>query len=79
MKDWLDEMRKTINENIPFVLVGNKTDLVPEIGEVIEKKTINVFVKEERCIYLETSAKTGLNVESAFERLTEQMVKKTKT
>ena len=77
MKDWLSEMHQTIREQIPFVLVGNKADLIPEIGEVIDHKTIESFVKNEKCVYVETSAKTGKHVEDAFIELTNQMVQKT--
>jgi small GTP-binding protein len=78
MKDWLSEMYETIQEKIPMILVGNKADLIPEIGEVIDRNLIDAWVKSEKCVYLETSAKTGQNVEEAFIELTHNMVKKAK-
>ena len=54
-------------------------DLIPEIGEVIDRNILELFVKEEKCIYIETSAKTGQNVEEAFTKLTKKMVKNSKS
>jgi len=79
MRDWLSEMYETIHEQIPFVLVGNKADLIPEIGEVIDRKAIDLFIQNEKCYYVETSAKTGKHVEDAFIELSAQMVKKMRT
>jgi small GTP-binding protein len=63
---WLEEVRKGCGE-IPIVLVGNKTDLpakvAPEQGEQ--------FAKERGMLFVESSAKTGLNVGLAFERLSQ--------
>jgi Ras-related protein Rab-11A len=76
MKNWLSEMRSIINHDIPVVIIGNKSDLIPEIGLVIDRNEIDKYVKKEGCIYIETSAKTGDNVENAFIELTLRMVKK---
>jgi Ras-related protein Rab-11A len=76
MKKWVSEMRSIINDDIPKVVIGNKSDLIPEIGQIIDKDEVNEYIKNEGCLYIETSAKTGDNVENAFHELTNRMVKK---
>ncbi|MFX0082591.1 MAG: Rab family GTPase [Candidatus Hodarchaeota archaeon] len=75
MKTWLSEMRSIMIKEIPKVIVGNKSDLIPEIGQIIDKNTVEQYAKNENCLYIETSAKTGENVEKAFLELTRRMVK----
>lgn len=49
----------------PIVLVGNKVDLVRQVSEEEGKKLAGEF----NVPYLETSAKTGQNVDEAFRKL----------
>ncbi|MFW9867619.1 MAG: GTP-binding protein [Candidatus Thorarchaeota archaeon] len=70
MKNWLLEMKSIMNRDIPKVIVGNKSDLIPEIGEVIDRTKPKKYAEKEDCLYIETSAKTGENVEKAFMELT---------
>jgi len=74
IKKWLKEFRQFAGNNIPFILIGNKADLVEDIGEVIKKSEAQKFAENERSIYIETSAKTGDNVEEAFIQLVRIMV-----
>ena len=76
MKNWLTEMRSLMANDIPKVIIGNKSDLMPEIGQIIDKSAVEQYAKKEHCSYFETSAKTGDNVEKAFFELTQGMVKK---
>ncbi|TFG10100.1 MAG: GTP-binding protein [Promethearchaeota archaeon] len=75
MKDWIYELKQLTHENIPFVLVGNKLDLVEDVGRFIDKVDIKKFAKAEGSIYIETSAKTGENIEGAFIELCLRMAK----
>jgi len=75
MQEWIYEMKQLTYENIPFVLVGNKVDLVKDVGRFIDKVDIKKFAKNEGSIYIETSAKTGENVEGAFIELCLRMAK----
>ncbi|MFX1418026.1 MAG: Rab family GTPase [Promethearchaeota archaeon] len=76
MKTWISEMKSIINDDIPKIIIGNKADLIPEIGQIIDKSEIKVYSEKEGCYYIETSAKTGENVENAFLELTNHMVRK---
>ena len=76
MKEWLSEMRSLVINDIPSIIIGNKSDLIPEIGHIIDKSEVEEFAKKQGCLYAETSAKTGDNVEKAFLELTLRMVKK---
>jgi len=63
---WHREIKKSVEniETVPVVLIGNKSDLVDQIQvstEDIEKKA-----QEYSFHYIETSAKTGENVQDAF-------------
>ena len=76
MKTWLSEMRSIVIDDIPKVIIGNKSDLIPEIGQIIDRSEVEEYAKKEGCFYVETSAKTGENVENAFLELTNHMIKK---
>ncbi|MBY8991352.1 MAG: GTP-binding protein [Candidatus Lokiarchaeota archaeon] len=75
MKDWLIDMRSIIEYKIPLLILGNKSDLLSEVGEVIDREEPKRFAEQEESFYLETSAKTGNNVEQAFNEFTKQMLK----
>jgi len=78
MRKWLKEMKQFAGGDVPFLLIGNKLDLIEQVGEVINRKEAMEFAENEGSIYIETSAKTGNNVESAFVGLTNKMVKNLK-
>jgi small GTP-binding protein len=62
---WISSIKKTVKKAIPMILIGNKVDLEREI-EVEEAEDL---AQRLSCEYLETSAKTGINVEHAFEKI----------
>ena len=73
-RKWLTEIRQFAGENIPFVLIGNKADLIEDVGVVIDRKEAEAFAKKEGSIYIETSAKTGVQVDEAFTELTRRII-----
>jgi small GTP-binding protein len=76
MKTWISEMHSILGADIPKVIIGNKSDLIPEIGRVIDRDDIEEYTKNQGCVFIETSAKTGENVENAFQKITHRMIKR---
>jgi len=72
--DMIDEYFNEIRErsgNIPIFLVGNKIDLIEDIGETIPREKIIQKVNQYYLFeYIETSALENENVEKLFYRLT---------
>jgi small GTP-binding protein len=62
---WISSIKKTVKKTIPMILLGNKLDLKREV----DKEEAEDSAKRLNCEYLETSAKTGENVELAFESI----------
>ena len=62
---WISSIKKSVKKNIPMILLGNKNDLSREVP-IDEAKEL---ADRLSCEYLETSAKTGDNVETAFDKI----------
>ncbi len=62
LRGWLDSFRSVVGD-MPVMILGNKADLERKFTSA----ELEAFAKEAGCRSLETSAKTGLNVESAFQ------------
>jgi len=72
---WIEEMLKNVNKKIPIVLVGNKIDLrdnAPGAISTEEGIKLRKEIMEKyglRALFIETSAKTGENVDKAFQNM----------
>ncbi|PRP77265.1 hypothetical protein PROFUN_14477 [Planoprotostelium fungivorum] len=55
------------SDDVPLVLVGNKSDLVKE--RVITSVEANELASKMKCRYVETSAFSGSNIEYAFQEI----------
>jgi len=63
---WIDELKyKVENENMILFLVGNKCDASDEERKVAKNRA-KKFADDNNCLFFETSAKNGYNVEQAF-------------
>jgi len=69
LKSWLGSFRSVVGD-MPVIILANKADLEKKItlSEVEE------FGKEVGCTVFETSAKTGLNVELAFQEIGKKLL-----
>lgn len=79
ISDWVREIKNNISKQIPMILVGNKIDLRPETnsmtseqGELLAKQ----LSKEAKIpiTYIESSAKTGENLDSIFSSIANAIV-----
>jgi small GTP-binding protein len=61
---WYNDIKDCVPQNIPIVIVGNKSDLIDEI--VISEEEIKEISKKYGFHYILTSAKTGMAVNDAF-------------
>jgi len=64
---WLEEAKRLITQDVAFILVGNKSDVRSE--SKVSTNEAAAFAHENNLMFLETSAKTGTNVEEAFMQL----------
>lgn len=68
VKIWLNDIKKNCNiENVPKILVGNKSDL--SLNRKIPYEEIIEFVNLIDITYIETSAKENKNIDKVFEVL----------
>ena len=73
IKTWHQEITEA-TPSISLILVGNKIDLVDE--KEVTTTEGEALAKELGLSYIETSAKTGENINDAFKMLALQMIKK---
>ena len=75
-RKWLTEIRQFSNGNIPFLLIGNKVDLLEDGRVVIDREEARAFAEKECSIYIETSPDMTVIFEEALRELTRRIVDK---
>ena len=70
-------MNQILERKVPLVILGNKSDLIPQMGESLNQDELYHFAENLNSVYLETSAKTGDHVQEAFAQLTKMIIKNT--
>ena len=61
--------------NVSVIIVGNKIDL--EKDRVITTEQGKTLANEMGCLFLETSAKNGINCDEVYKLLVQEILKKT--
>jgi len=64
MNSWLEECRQQADGALTVVLIGNKRDCEEE--RQVSEEEGQQFASEHGLLFMEASAKTALNVETAF-------------
>ena len=67
IKNWMSEVQKFSNHSV--ILIGTKKDLCN--NRIINADQINAICREYNMPYFETSAKTGENIDSIFDKVCE--------
>jgi Ras-related protein Rab-1A len=76
---WINEVKKQIdlNSNVKIILVGTKSDAVdlyPEKNKEITNKVIQNFLKHNKMLYVETSAKLNTGVTITFDVIAKELM-----
>ncbi|CAN1123155.1 Ras-related protein Rab11D [Linum perenne] len=70
---WLKELRDHTDPNIVVMLIGNKSDLRHLVA--VQTEDAKAYAERESMYFMETSALTATNVESAFTEVMTQIYK----
>ncbi|KAL5242426.1 hypothetical protein ACI65C_009836 [Semiaphis heraclei] len=65
IRAWLSEIRDYANDQVVIMLIGNKADCNPN-DRMVKREDGEQLAKEYSVTFMETSAKSGFNVEIAF-------------
>ena len=68
---WINDLTSLCFPNAYIVLIGNKKDLADD--RQVSETEAQAFAKRYNMLYIETSAKTGSNIEDTFVRLGEEI------
>jgi len=72
-KTWIEELQRQGSADIVIGLAGNKMDL--ESKREVSKEEAKQYAQENNCIFFETSAKTGENVNAIFHQIAQKLPK----
>ena len=75
LKTWVKSIKEECGKQMQMIIVGNKSDL--DSNRVIDKNTVIEYAKEVKIDYIETSCKTGDNVQKSISLLCEKVLENT--
>lgn len=73
LSDWLHDVSELAEPNAKKMLVGTKVDM-DGAGRHVRKEAIESYSAAINVPFIETSSKTGLNVEQAFNQITSMLL-----
>lgn len=71
-KEWIAELHRQADPNIVIALAGNKCDLAAD-DKAAPTKEAEAYAAQEGLLFIETSAKSGLNVTELFRLIAEKL------
>eukprot|EP00929_Paragymnodinium_shiwhaense_P082706 TRINITY_DN43720_c0_g1_i1.p1 TRINITY_DN43720_c0_g1~~TRINITY_DN43720_c0_g1_i1.p1 ORF type:complete len:228 (-),score=50.22 TRINITY_DN43720_c0_g1_i1:418-1101(-) len=74
--EWCTQVQEQCPPGVPIVLVGNKAEPESDIAKAVSTEDGQDFAARNGMLFFETSAKSGMNVEDAFGRLTDAAVER---
>jgi Ras-related protein Rab-5C len=72
-KSWVKELQRRGDPNVVIALAGNKADM--EAKRKVQSEEAQQYAQENDIIFLETSAKTSLNVRNLFVEIAKKLPK----
>ena len=76
VKSWVPTLQVAAGKDITFVIEGNKFDLSDKAMINKNKEQVEEYCQQEKCKHFYTSAKTGFNLDEAFDTLINTALKK---
>jgi len=70
---WLEEALKYVDDGVPFVIIGNKSD---RTDRQVSYNELEQFGKKYNILYAECSARTGENIDNVFLELANKLLLK---
>jgi small GTP-binding protein len=78
IEKWIKFFRDNAVKDAPFIIVGNKLDLINSTYGLKERKEIRRFAQDLNSPYFEISVKTGHNVKEVFNTIMNLMLEQIK-
>ena len=72
-KSWVKELQRRGDSNVVIALAGNKADM--ESKRKVQTEEAQQYAQDNDIIYMETSAKTSLNVKKLFYEVAKKLPK----
>jgi small GTP-binding protein len=74
-KKWVNSIKDECGKTMQMILIGNKSDL--EEKRVVSQEEASQYAEEEKIEYIETSSKTGENIQRAINSICQKILDNT--